>query len=88
MSESNEIANRTYDPIAGIRRVTLFPATSLRIIDESGAPSVTYVGVAAAGTAQGATKSWLLERISVSGTTTTIDHAVDTWTNRASASYT
>ncbi len=87
MSEANERGNRVHDQIAGIDRVTLFPATSKRIIDESGAPGTTYIGVAYAGAATAAT-TWLIERITVSGTTTTIDHATDAWDNRATtASY-
>lgn len=86
MSEVSEMANREHDQIAGIKRVTLFPATSKRIIDASSS-TVTYVGVAAAGTATGTANSWILERITVSGTTTTIDHATDAWDNRSTATY-
>jgi hypothetical protein len=87
MAELNELSNREHDQIAGIKRVTLFPATSLRLIDESGAPSTTYVGVAAAGTAQ-ADNAWLVERISVSGTDTMIDHATGAWSDRGILTYT
>jgi hypothetical protein len=86
MSELNEVANRVHDQVAGINRVTLFPATSKRIVDEAGAPGTTYVGVAAAGTAT-SDSAWLVERITVSGTTTTIDHATGVWDDRASLSY-
>lgn len=86
MSEVSEIENRTFDQVAGTRRVTLFPATALRIIDESGAPATTYIGVAAPGTAQ-SLSAWLVERISVSGTTTTIDHATGAWSGRAALAY-
>lgn len=85
MSETNEIANRVHDQVAGINRVTLFPATSKRIVDASGA-SVTYVGVAAPGTAT-SSSSWLVEKVSVSGDTTTITHATGTWDDRASLTY-
>lgn len=87
MSELNEIANRTHDPIAGINRVTLFPASSKRVIDEASAPGTTYVGVAAAGAATSAS-AWLIERITVSGTTTTIEHATGVFDDRASLTYT
>ena len=82
------MANRVHDQVAGINRVTLFPASSQRIIDESGAPGTTYIGVAAAGAATSLAKGWLIEKIVVSGTTTTITHAVDAWDNRSTtASY-
>ncbi len=87
MAESNEIENRVHDQIAGTNRVTLFPATARRLIDESSAPTTTYIGVAASGTANSAAKGWLIERIGVSGTTTTIEHATGDWDSRASLSY-
>jgi hypothetical protein len=57
-----------------------------KLIDEAGAPATTYVGQSAAGTAQG-TSAWTVERITVSGTTTTIQHGFGTWTGRAGLSY-
>lgn len=87
MSESNEIQNRTHDQIAGLNRVSLFPATAKRVIDESGAPATTYIGVAAAGTATSAA-TWLMEKIVVSGTTTTITHATGVFDDRASITFT
>lgn len=87
MSELNEIANRTFDQIAGVSRVALLPTVAKRIIDESGAPGTTYVGVTAPGTAT-STATWIIEKIVVSGATTTITHATDAWDNRSTASYT
>ncbi len=58
-----------------------------KLIDEAGAPATTYVGQSYAGTAQG-TSAWTVERITVSGTTTTIQHASGTWTGRAGLTYT
>lgn len=85
---SQQVDNREHDPIAGLGRVSLFPASSLRIIDTSSS-TVTYIGVAAANTATSAIGAWLIERITVSGTTTTIDHATDAWDNHStSAIYT
>lgn len=86
MSTSQEISNREHDQIAGVKRVSLFPATSLKKIDASGV-TVIYIGVAAAGTADSAEKAWLLERVTVA-TPVVIDHAVGTWTTRASVTYT
>lgn len=87
MAESNEIANRIHDQIAGVNRVTLFPATAKRII-EVASSTITYVGVAAAGTATGTLKAWLIEKIDTSvANTTTITHATGAWDDRASLSY-
>lgn len=86
MSELNEVANRQADQIAGVGRVSLLPNSAQRIIDTSVAGTI-YIGVSAPGTAQGAAKSWFLEKVLTSGTTITITHAVDSWTNRASAAY-
>ena len=87
MAELNEIANREHDQIAGIKKVSLFPATSKRII-ESPSATITYVGVAAPGTATSALKSWLIEKIDTSvANTTSITHATDSWDNRAITTY-
>lgn len=86
MAESNEILNRVHDQVAGINRVTLFPATSKRLVDYSDSSNI-YVGVAAAGTATSALKSWLIERISPTVGSVSITHATDSWDNRASAAY-
>lgn len=88
MSELNEIQNREHDQIAGIKRVSLFPATAKRIIDVA-TTNITYIGIAAPGTATGIAKAWLIEKVDVSvANTTTITHATDSWDNRASATYT
>lgn len=87
MAEINEIANRTYDAIAGTKRVTLFPASAKRIIETASA-TITYVGIAAPGTATSVLKAWLIEKIDTSVTgTTTITHATDSWDNRAITTY-
>lgn len=86
MSELNEVANRVHDQVAGINRVTLFPATSLRRIDAASSSTI-YVGVAAAGSSNSLENGWLIERISVSGTDVTIEHATGNWTNRSSLTY-
>lgn len=87
MSEVSEITNREHDQIAGIKKVTLFPASSQRMIDTTSS-TITYVGVAAAGKATSASKSWLIEKIdTTSSTLTIITHATDSWDNRASASF-
>jgi hypothetical protein len=87
VAESNEIAIREHDQIAGVKRVTLFPATATRIV-ETPSSTVTYVGVAAAGTATSTLKAWLIEKIDTSvSNTTSITHATDSWDNRATASY-
>jgi hypothetical protein len=86
VSEINEIANRTFDQIAGITRVSLSPATAQRIIDSATSGTI-YIGVAGAGITTSDPKAWLVERIVVSGTTVTITHATGSWDNRASLSY-
>ena len=81
------IDNRTYDDSAGIRRVTLFPAYSKRLIETPDA-NTTYVGVASPGTSMSAKNAWILEKIDTSVTnTTSITHATDSWDNRATATY-
>lgn len=88
MAETNEIENRTFDQVAGIRRVTLFPATSKRKVDTA-TTNIVYVGVAAAGSATSDTKAWILEKIDTTvSNIITITHATDAWDNRATASYT
>lgn len=87
MPELNEMTIREHDQIAGIKRVTLFPASAKRII-ETPSSTITYVGVAAPGTATSTLKSWLIEKIDTSvANTTTITHATDSWDNRATATY-
>ena len=87
MAEVSEITNREHDQITGAKRVSLFPSTAKKIIDEAGAPAVTYLGWAAPGTATSAS-TWFVELITVSGTTTTFTHATGIWDNRASLTYT
>lgn len=80
--------NITLDEIAGISRVTLFPATSKRLIDSTTTTNVVYIGVAAAGTSTNITQ-WLIEKIDSSSSTISFTHATDAWDNRATtASYT
>lgn len=86
MSELNEMANRVHDQVAGINRVSLFPASSLKKVDYSGGTTI-YIGVAAPGTADGAAKSWFIERVTVSSGVV-VDHATGDWTSRASLTYT
>jgi predicted component of type VI protein secretion system len=86
MAEINEINIREHDQIAGVKRVTLFPATAKRMIDAVDS-STTYVGVAAPGTSTSDTKAWLLEKIVTASTITTITHATDSWDNRLVANY-
>lgn len=87
MAETNEITNREHDQIAGIKRVTLFPASSKRIIDIATA-NITYIGIAAPGTATSTAKAWLIEKVDVSvANITTITHATDSWDNRGTATY-
>ena len=87
MPELNEIVIREHDQLAGVKRVSLFPSSALRIIDESISPATTYIGLAAPGTSTSSLKAWFIEKIVVSGTTTTITHASDSWDNRALAIY-
>jgi hypothetical protein len=87
MPELNEAYIREHDQVAGTHRVTLFPASAKRLIDEASS-TLTYVGVAAPGTATSTEKAWLIEKISVSGSVTTITHATDkAWDDRATATY-
>jgi hypothetical protein len=87
MSEINEIANREHDQIAGVKRVSLFPATAKRIVEVASA-TITYIGVAAPGTATSVPSAWLIEKIDTSVTdTTTITHATGKWDDRAVLTY-
>jgi len=63
-----------------------------KIIDESGAPAVTYIGYADPNTATSENK-WLIIRVSVVGTTTTTEFSNGSllfkavWDDRATTSY-
>jgi len=85
--ELNEINYAEHDQNNVAKRVTDVGSLLQTIVDEAGAPGTTYVGRSPAGLAT-ATTGWNLEKVVVSGTTTTITHAVDSWDNRATATYT
>lgn len=84
--EPKEIENWQHSEVLAAKRVTQVGSDLQTIVDESSAPTTTYVGKGARGLATSST-GWLLEKIAVSGTTTTITHAINSWDNRASASY-
>ena len=84
--EIKELFNAIYDALFRALRVTDVGSDNKVLVDESAAPATTYVGSVARGTAASAT-GWLLTKIVVSGTTTTITHAIDNWDNRATATY-
>lgn len=79
--EPKEITNWEHDNIIAAKRVELAGTSLQTIIDES-TDGTTYVGKGARGLATSAT-GWLIEKIVVGGTTTTITHAIDAWDNRA-----
>lgn len=85
MSESNEIANRTFDQIAGVSRVAIGTSTQQQLIDTE--LPIYYIGTAYAGASQSDTKSWLLEKVDLTSNPYVITHATDSWANRASATY-
>lgn len=85
--EELELWNAVYDSLFHAIQVTDVGSDKQTIVDESAAPATTYVGSGARGLAVGDT-GWVLTKIVVSGTTTTITHAIDTWSARATATYT
>ena len=69
------------------QRVMIAGTDLQTIVDASGAPATTYVGQGAFGLAQSAS-GWLITLITVSGTTTTVQHNIGgIWNNRAGLVY-
>lgn len=83
---SQYIDNKEHDSLLLGKRVIDVGTDDKTIIDESGAPATTYTGRAGRGVAT-SSAGWLLTKIAVSGTTTTITHAIDSWDNRLGATY-
>ena len=84
--EPKELDNWEHHYPLAAKRVTNVGSDLQTIVDEAGAPATTYVGKGARGLAT-ASDGWFLKRIVVSGTTTTITHAIGSWNNRATATY-
>lgn len=82
---SQYINNKEHDALFEAKRVTDVGSDDQTIIDES-VTGTTYIGRAGRGVATSAS-GWLLTKIVESGTDTTITHAIDTWVNRAGATY-
>ena len=80
----------------GAIQVHAMSGARLVIVDETGAPAVTYIGEAAPGTAVG-DAGWRIQRVTVAGSITTIEWAENTagryaefdqvWTARAGLTY-
>jgi hypothetical protein len=87
MSELGEIANRTYDNVGGVSHVALGISTRQKKVDAASSSTI-YVGSSGPGVATSAENGWVIERIGISGTTVTIQHATGDWDSRASLSYT
>ena len=84
--EPAEISRWEHNNVVVGKRITDV-GTNLQIIVDEAVAGTTYIGRGAQGLAT-ATTGWLLEKIVVSGTTTTITHAIDSWDNRITATYT
>ena len=74
--------NKEHDSLFLAKRITDVGSDNQTIVDESAAPATTYVGMGARGLAT-STTGWLITKITVSGTTTTIQHAVAAWDDKA-----
>jgi hypothetical protein len=79
---SQYLDNKEHDSLFKAKRVTDVGSDNQILIDEATA-GTTYVGSGARGLAT-ATTGWLLTKIVEAGTDTTIQHAIDAWTNRSS----
>jgi hypothetical protein len=78
--------NKEHDSVLRAKRITDAGSDNKILVDEAIA-GTTYVGSVARGTAN-STTGWLLTKIVESGTDTTVTHAIDSWDNRAGATYT
>jgi hypothetical protein len=78
--------NKEHDSLFKAKRITDVGSDNQVIVDEAAAPATTYVGTVGRGIATSAS-GWLIKKIVVSGTTTTITHAIGIWDNRASETY-
>jgi hypothetical protein len=76
------VDNLEHDYLFNAKQITDVGSDRQTIVDESAAPATTYVGLGARGIATSAT-GWLLTKIVVSGATTTITHAIDSWDSRS-----
>jgi hypothetical protein len=77
---SQYIDNYEHDDLFNAKQVTDVGSDKQILVDKAVA-GTTYVGIGARGLATTAT-GWLLKKIVKAGTDTTINHAIDTWTNR------
>lgn len=77
--------NKEHDALLKGKRVVDVGTDDQTIIDEA-ITGTTYIGRTGRGVAT-STTGWLLTKIVESGTDTTIAHAVDSWDNRATATY-
>ena len=71
--------NKEHDSLFFAKRVTNVGSDLQTIVDESVA-GTTYIGHGARGLAT-SSNGWLIDKIVVDGTTTTITHAIDAWDN-------
>ena len=84
-TRATEAEHREHQYSLKAKRITNIGSDMQVIIDESTA-GTTYIGKAVKALAE-STTGWLLTKIVESGTTTTITHAIDSWSNRATATY-
>lgn len=72
-------------PLDSSGNVKISSSDNQVIIDKS-VSGTTYFGFGARGLSQ-STTGWLIKKMVKSGTTTTVTHAIDAWSNRATATY-
>ena len=82
---NSTIEKDEHDELFHSKRVSDIGNDNQIIIDES-VVGTTYIGNGARGLATSQT-GWVLTKIVVSGTTTTITHAIDSWDNATTATY-
>lgn len=91
MAEANEIANRTFDQVAGGSRNVSIPGSHQELFEWNAALTFpVYKGVGAPGLSQSA-PGWLVKKYVLDGTgavVTSITTATGTWSGRADLTYT
>jgi len=83
---SQYINNEEHDSLFKAKRVTDVGSDNQQLIDEAAAPATTYVGLGSRGLAT-SSDGWLIKKITVAGTLTTIQHAIGVWDDRAGIIY-